>query len=161
LYITNEVGKYKEWNSGAITGFSIDSQSGRLTFLNDKPSGGGNPTYAVVDQTGKYVVVANYYEGGKVAALPILKDGHLGDVASFALGSGSSVDPKRQEGPHLHSVYLSPDNRFVVAVDLGLDKLRVYRFDSSKGLLELNTRPFGEVEPGSGPRHAAYSPSGK
>ena len=75
--------------------------------------------------------------------------------------TGSSVNPQRQRGPHAHSVNVSPDNRFAIVADLGLDKLMVYRFDAAKGALTPNDPPFAAVKPGSGPRHFAFHPSGK
>jgi 6-phosphogluconolactonase len=74
---------------------------------------------------------------------------------------GSSVDPGRQREPHAHNVVLTPDNRFAVVADLGLDKLMVYRYDSEKGKLSPNDPPFGRVKPGSGPRHFALHPNGR
>jgi 6-phosphogluconolactonase len=128
--------------------------------LNDEFSGGANPAFVVVDGTGKYVLVSNYY-GGKVGALPVQEDGRLGEATAFVHRAGSSVNKVRQEGPHPHSVYVSPDNRFVIACDLGLDKILVYRFDATKGTLTPNDPPYASVNPGAGPRHLAFSPNGK
>jgi 6-phosphogluconolactonase len=74
---------------------------------------------------------------------------------------GSSVDPERQKEPHAHDVVLTPDNRFAVVADLGLDKLLVYRFDPEKGTLTPNDPPSGSVKAGSGPRHFALHPNGR
>ena len=69
--------------------------------------------------------------------------------------TGHGTNPERQEGPHAHSVNLSPDNRFAVAADLGLDELIVYRFDATKGSLTANEPPFANVNPGV--PHARWS----
>ncbi len=160
LYAVNETTHFAGRNTGAVSAFSIDPASGKLTLLNEVSSVGVGPTHLVVDKTGKDVLVANY-DSGSVAAFPIHADGRLGDASAFVQHHGSSVNPQRQEGPHAHSIYTSPDNRLVVSADLGLDKVLVYRFDAAKGTLTPNDPPFVKVNPGAGPRHFAFHPSGK
>jgi 6-phosphogluconolactonase len=112
-----------------------------------------------VDRSGKNVLVANY-SAGTVAVLPIAEDGSLKEATGFQKHEGHSVNPNRQREPHAHSINLSPDNRFAIAADLGLDKLLVYRFDAAKGTLEPNNPPSVSITPGSGPRHFAFHPNG-
>jgi 6-phosphogluconolactonase len=160
LYAVNEVGNYKGPNSGGVSAFSIDHATGKLTFLNEVASRGADPCYISVDSTGKYVLVANY-TGGSVAVFPVLADGKLGEASAFVQHTGHGPNTERQEGPHAHSIDLSPDNRFAMVDDLGLDELLVYKFDSGKGTLTPNDPPFVKVEAGAGPRHFALHPSGK
>jgi 6-phosphogluconolactonase len=160
LYAVNEVGNYKGPNSGGVSAFSIDRATGKLTFLNEVASRGADPCYITVDKTGKYVLVANY-TGGSVAVFPVLADGELGEASAFVQHTGHGTDPKRQEGPHAHSIDLSSDNRFAMVDDLGLDELLVYKFDRAKGSLTPNDPPFTKLDAGSGPRHFALRPDGK
>ncbi|PYV29314.1 MAG: hypothetical protein DMG22_23340 [Acidobacteria bacterium] len=113
-----------------------------------------------LDKAGKFVMAANY-TGGSVAVFPVLADGRLGEASAFVQHHGSSVNPERQEGPHAHSIAPSPDNRFVLAADLGLDRLLVYHFDPAQGSLKPNDPPFATVKPGAGPRHFAFHPGGR
>jgi 6-phosphogluconolactonase len=160
LYAVNETGDYKGQKSGAVTAFSIDHGTGKLTQLNQVASGGADPCYITVDKSGKYVLVANY-TGGSIAVFPVLADGRLGEASAFIQHSGHSTNPKRQERPHAHSIDLSPDNRFAIVDDLGLDETLVYKFDSARGSLTLNDPPFAKAAPGAGPRHFAFHPNGK
>ena len=160
LYAVNEVGNYKGPNSGGVSAFAIDKATGKLTFLNELPSRGADPCYITVDKTGKYVLVANY-TGGSVIVYPILEDGRLGEASAFVQHAGHGTDPQRQEGPHAHSIDLSPDNRFAMVDDLGLNELLVYKFDSAKGTLVPNDPPFAQLDPGSGPRHFALRPDAR
>ena len=160
LYAVNEISKYEGRSSGGVSAFAIDPGTGKLTLLNEVSSRGAGPCHVTVDNTGRYVLVANY-EGGSLAAFPILKDGRLGDASSFVQHKGASINPQRQEGPHAHSIYLSPDNRFALSADLGLDQVLVYRFDAEHGTLAPNNPPFARVNPGAGPRHFAFHTSGK
>ncbi len=160
LYAAIEVGDYAGQKSGAVAAYSIDHGTGKLTFLNQVSSHGAGPCHVTVDKTGKHVFVANY-DGGSIAAFPIGFDGKLGDATAAIQHKGSSVNKERQEGPHAHCIKTSPDNRFALVADLGLDEVLVYRFDEAKGTLAPNDPPFGKTPDGAGPRHFAFSPNGK
>jgi len=160
LFAVGEISEFDGKKAGGVTAFAINPKDGSLTKLNEKSSGGAGPCHLVVDATGKNVLVANY-GGGSVACLPINADGTLEDASSFIQHEGSSVDKQRQQGPHGHSINVSPDNKFAFAADLGLDKVLIYAFDAEKGKLAPNDPAAADVEPGSGPRHFAFHPSGK
>jgi len=160
LYAVNEVGDFAGEKSGAVSAFSIDRKTGRLTLLNQQPSGGAGPCHLVVDSAGRNVLVANY-SGGSVAVLPVRDDGRLESPTAFVQHEGSSVNPRRQRGPHAHAIVLDAANRFAFAADLGLDKILVYRFDPAKGTLVPNDVPSASVDPGAGPRHLAFHPNGR
>ncbi len=160
LYAVNELPNYKGPNSGGLSAFKIDRATGKLTFLNEVPTRGADPCYVTVDKTGKWVLVANY-TGGSVAVFPILADGKLGEASDFVQHQGHGANAERQEGPHAHSIDLSPDNRFAFVDDLGLDQLKVYKFDSAKGKLTPSDPAFVKLDDGAGPRHFALHPSAK
>jgi 6-phosphogluconolactonase len=159
LYAVNEVSRYEGASAGSVSAFSIDRASGTLTLLNRVSTRGADPCHLSLDRSGKWLFVANY-TGGSVAAFPVHDDGTLGDASAFYQHAGSSVDKARQNGPHAHAVAVSPDNRFVLAVDLGLDRIFSYRLDAAaKGLAPAPA--FAPVTPGSGPRHLAFRPDGR
>jgi 6-phosphogluconolactonase len=147
-----------EKDSGKVRAFAIDSSSGRLTFLNEVSSRGGGPCHLTVDPSGKNVLVANY-GSGSIAVLPIGADGRLREASAFVQHTGSSVNKERQQGPHAHWIGTSPDNRFVLAVDLGLDRIFVYRFDPVAGSLTRHDPAYAAVHPGAGPRHFSFDRS--
>ena len=159
LYAVNERHDYKGQSSGAVTAFAIDRATGKLTELNELASRGADPCYISLDHTGKFALVANY-TGGNVAVFPVEADGRLGNSSAFVQHKGSGPNHDRQEGPHAHFIDLSPDNRFALAVDLGLDEVLSYRFDANNGSLAADPAA-AKVDPGAGPRHLAFSPSGK
>jgi 6-phosphogluconolactonase len=160
LYATAEISGYGGKREGAISAFAIDSATGKLALLNQVSSRGAGPAFVTVDRAGRNLLVANY-AGGSVAVCPIRNDGRLGQATAFVQHTGSSINPQRQREPHAHSINVSPDNRFAIVADLGLDKLLVYRFDAAKGALTPNDPPFAAVKPGSGPRHFTFHPSGR
>lgn len=160
LYAVNEISNFQGKKCGGVGAFAVDPESGALTLLNQQPSGGKGPCHLVVDKRGKNVLVANY-SSGSVCVLPIGTDGRLGEQTAFVQHEGSSINPRRQKGPHAHSINLDIANRFAFAADLGLDKVLVYRFDADAGSLRPNDPPFASVAPGAGPRHFAFHPAGK
>jgi len=160
LYTVNEIGNVGGSNSGAVSAFAIDSKTGKLTFLNQVATRGAGPCHVSLDKTGRFVLVANY-DGGSVAVFPVQADGSLGKDPVFVQHTGSGPNKERQEAPHAHWIGTSPDNRFALAVDLGLDEILVYRFDSTKGSIAPNNPPFAKMNPGAGPRHLAFRRDGK
>ncbi|MCI0684060.1 MAG: lactonase family protein [Gemmataceae bacterium] len=160
LYAVGEISNFEGKKTGAISAFAIDPKTGDLMLLNQQSSGGAGPCHLVVDKEGKNVLAANY-GGGSACSLPIGADGKLGEATAVVQHKGSSVNPKRQEGPHAHSINLDAANRHAFVADLGLDKVMVYRFDPAKGKLTANEPPSASVAPGAGPRHFAFHPSGK
>ncbi len=159
LYAAHETNSFQGQRSGSVSAFAIDGVTGKLTLLNQVSSRGAGPAHVTVDRTGKYVLVANY-GGGNVAVLPVKEDGSLAEASGFVQHTGSGFT-KRQAGPNAHSVNMSPDNRFAIVADLGLDKVFVYRFDPVKGSLEANEPPFVKVAPGAGPRMFTFGPKGR
>lgn len=154
LYAVNENG------SGAITAYAIDPNSGALTELNTQPTHGTAPCHVTVDATGQCAYVANYGDG-KILAYRIEADGRLSPNTELIQNTGSSVDKDRQQSPHAHSVNIDPNNRYLFACDLGLDKVMIYRLDLANGKLAPNAAPFAVLDPGAGPRHFAFHPNHK
>ncbi len=156
LYAANETGK-----TSAISAYSIEVKTGKLTLLNQLPALGEDPCHLSFDRTGKFLFVANY-SSGNVVVFPILADGRLGENTANAKDQGTlGPNKERQEGPHAHWIEASPDNRFVFVSDLGLDAILIHRFDRAKGTLTPNDPPSAKLAPGAGPRHAIFSPDGK
>ena len=160
LYAVNELKTYEDKPTGTVSAFAVDSRSGKLEFLNKQLTHGTDPCHVVVDGKSRYIFVANFMSGS-VCVLPVRKDGSLGEATDFVQHLGSSVDPVRQRGPHAHSVTLDKAGRFAFVPDLGLDKLMVYAFDRTRGMLEPHAVPWIKVKPGAGPRHVALHPSGR
>ena len=155
LYAVSEIADFQGAKSGAIAAYRI-GEEGELTELNRRASGGGGPCHVIVDAAGKHVLAANY-GGGSVAVLPIADDGSLRDASCIRRHAGSSVHPRRQQGPHAHSINLDRENRFAFAADLGLDQVIIYAFDAAKGQLD-RPQPV-KLAPGAGPRHLALHPT--
>lgn len=153
LYAVNETG------DGAVSAFALDAGSGTLDFLNREATLSEDPCYISIDPSGKYVLVANY-SGGAVSVLPILEDGTLGPISSFVQHSGAlGPNTERQEKTHAHCILPDPSGKYILAADLGLDQVLVYRLENGK--LKPNDPPVAQMNPGAGPRHLLFSADGR
>jgi 6-phosphogluconolactonase len=154
LYAVNELQDSRSESGGGVSTFSMDADG--IKFLNQQASRGSDPCYVSLERSGRFALVANY-TSGSVAMLPIQSDGQLGPASDVVQHTGSSVHPERQTGPHAHCILPDPTNHFAIAVDLGLDKLIVYRLDLENGKLHRHREV--DVQPGAGPRHLVFHPN--
>jgi 6-phosphogluconolactonase (cycloisomerase 2 family) len=172
LYSTNETDRAGDDKEGTVSAFTINREDGKLKLLNTVRSGGAGPTYVSIHPNGKFLFVANYF-GGTVAVLPILPDGRLGEPTEVKTDSGQ-VGPARptnappgtfafsgHDHPHVHMAQADPSGKFLLHVDLGLDKIFVSKFDAEHGKLIPNDPPGISLPAGDGPRHFAFTPSGQ
>ncbi len=171
LYAVNEVSNYNG-SSGSVSAFAIDPANGDLSALNTVNSEGAGPAYLSIDSSGRYAFVANY-GGGSIAVLPIQPDGSLGSAVDIHRDTGSigsttatnapagSFAVSGHDAPHAHMIAPDPRNKFVLATDLGQDRIYSFHFDSASGkLAPAGDAPFASLPPGDGPRHFVFHPNG-
>jgi 6-phosphogluconolactonase (cycloisomerase 2 family) len=172
LYSGNEISNYQGAKSGSVSAYSVNRSNGQLKLLNTVSSEGAGPAHLSIHPAGKHVLVANYF-GGTVAVLPILADGSLGSATDVkhhqgtvgpihaASGPPGSFAISGHDQPHAHMIHADPSGKFVLATDLGLDRIFIYKFDTQNGKLVENTGSSVSVPPGDGPRHFAFHPNGR
>lgn len=167
LYAVNELEKYQEKSSGAVTAFAINRATRKLKELNKVASRGADPCFISFDRNRKYLLVANY-TSGNVAVFPVSTDGKVGEASSVSNNEGAlGPNKERQEKAHAHWIQASSRNRFVYVSDLGLDRVLIYKFDPATGKLSRidsagPSKDFflATLAPGTGPRHVAFSSDG-
>ncbi|MCX7008706.1 MAG: lactonase family protein, partial [Kiritimatiellaeota bacterium] len=172
LYSTNETDQVEGSDAGSLSAFAINRADGQLTLLNTVSSGGAGPTYVSLHPSGRFVLVANYF-GGSVAVLPILPDGRLGPASDVKKDAGT-MGPKRatnapagscavsgHDVPHAHMIAADAAGRFVLSTDLGLDQIRIWKFDDRAGVLAPNEPATIALPAGDGPRHFSFHPNGR
>lgn len=172
LYSANETDRSGDDAQGTVSAFAVDPPDGRLTLLNTVRSGGAGPTYVSLHPSGRFLLVANYF-GGSVAVLPVLDDGRLGDATDVKEDAGEVGPVRATHAPpgsfaisghdrtHAHMIQADPAGRFVLHVDLGLDRIFVWAFDDRRGVLTPNEPHAIALPPGDGPRHFAFHPDGR
>jgi 6-phosphogluconolactonase (cycloisomerase 2 family) len=172
LYSSNETDRVGDTKEGTVSAFAINRADGQLTVLNTVTSGGAGPTYVSVHPAGRFLLVANYF-GGSVAVLPILPDGRLGASTDVKVDAGT-IGPRRatnappgsfafsgHDRTHAHMIQADVSGRFVLHVDLGLDRIFVWRFDAERGVLTPGDHHEVALPPGDGPRHVAFHPNSR
>lgn len=172
LYSSNETDRVGENKQGTISSFAIDRADGQLKLLDTVPSGGAGPTYLSIHPSGRHLLVANYF-GGSVSVLPIDADGRLGEATDVKVDEGEIGPTRATNAPpgsmafsghdrtHAHMIEADPTGRFVLHVDLGLDKIFVWKLDQRTGTLSANDPDSVSLPPGDGPRHFDFHPNGR
>jgi 6-phosphogluconolactonase len=158
VYAVHEVDRTNV--GGAVSAFSFDKKTGTLTEINKQATGGDHPCYVATDKTGKWVFAGNY-TSGSLSLFPVNKNGGLQPSSKLIQHYGKGAHPTRQDKPHVHCTYISPDNHWLFVPDLGIDKVMIYSFDAKTGKLEEGKQPFSIATPGAGPRHFTFHPNGK
>lgn len=166
LFVVNENGPGQRDAVGKVSSFAIDGKSHEVTPINQVESKGDEPTHSSLSPDGRFLFVSNYAvhpdPGGALTVVPVDTSGKLSAVAQTSAHPASHVDPERQASSHVHSVVPTPDGKYLIASDLGADKLFVYRYDSkARQPLQPGRSPAVELPAGSGPRHVLFSHDGK
>lgn len=156
IYVVNELKEYGGIESGSVSAFSVDPDTGDLTLLSRQPTYGTDPCHVAVSPQDSHIVVSNFMSGS-ICLYPILPDGGLGKAAQFIQHHGSGPDPRRQRGPHAHSATFDKSGKYVLVPDLGIDKVMIYQFDPQKNSL-TPAAPY-QAAPGAGPRYCEFHPS--
>ncbi|WP_028121506.1 lactonase family protein [Epilithonimonas tenax] len=152
LFSVNENGE-----NSTVTSFSMDEADGRLIKKDERKTQGEDPCFLISDD--QNVITANY-SGGSINVFKRYADGKLSDVFQNIKFEGVGVNPKRQEKSHIHQVQFSPDHQYVLATDLGLDQIYVFKYHKT-GDLVLEKIGAYAAKKGSGPRHIEFDKTGK
>lgn len=158
LYSVSETGLGSDGVHGSVWAFRLQPDSLTLEPINQQSTQGDWPCHVEIDGRGQWLIACNYGTGN-AALYPLLADGSLGEMQALVQHSGSGPNTARQEGPHAHSAVFTPDNRFVIVADLGIDQLVVYKFDAETG--SLTHHAAVPTNPGAGPRHFAFAANGR
>jgi 6-phosphogluconolactonase len=143
-------------NPGRVTAYSFNKKNPSLQFINTTASGGDDPCYLETTSDNKWLAVANY-SSGTAAIFPINKDGSVSPYSQL-INDSVYKKPGETATPHVHETVFSPDEKFLLTPDLGLDKLIVYPFDHSLQQPLLQASPSFAASPkGTGPRHIVFS----
>jgi len=160
VFVANELAEYEGKSGGAVSSYTLDRKNAKLTKINEVASHGAATCHVAVDHTGRAVFAANY-NGGSAVSFLVSAGGRLSPSISFEQYTGHGPDKDRQTVPHAHRVTVSPDNRFLLVNDLGLDEIHIYRLDAATAKLTLNDPPAWKSAPGAGPRALRFHPNGR
>ena len=158
LYAIDGTQSDPEKKHSSVTSFQVTDQDGRLKMMNRQSSEGRGPCHVSCHPDGSHIFVANYSEGN-IAAYQLDDDGSISPASDIIQHTGSGPD-KRQTKAYAHHITADPSGTFILATDLGADKVFIYKFDPENGKLTPNPeQEFFATEPGAGPRHLAFHPT--
>lgn len=154
LYSTSTIGE-----GGAAAAYRIQPD-GTLDFINQLPSNGRSTCYIKAAPGGKYLYTANYFSSN-ISEFKLAENGAIDKLIRNIAYTGAGPNLPRQDVPHPHYVNFTPDKKYLIVIDLGLDHIKLYSFDPEKGLTAPDTPYIYEVTPaGSGPRHLIFNQAG-
>lgn len=142
---------------GGVAAYHL-SDDGKLEFFHFEPTGDGGAAHLAVHPSGKFLLTAQY-GGGSVSLLPLDGEGKPGPATVTKHEGGSGVVEGRQDSPHPHWCGYSPDGKYALVPDLGLDGIVIYAIDPDKPA--ITNHGFAASIPGGGPRHMRFSNDGK
>lgn len=148
----------EEASAGAVSALARQPD-GSATLINHQSTLGLGPCHVTVDPRGEWVAAANY-RSGEVVVFPIGEQGALQPATDCVRQSGQGPVSDRQEGPHAHSVNFDATGQYLIAADLGVDRLMVFAVDRAQGCLTACPPEGVAVTPGAGPRHFTFHPHG-
>ncbi len=160
LYASNEIANFEGRKSGAVSAFAVDLEASRLQPINQVSSEGAGPANVAVDHTGRSAFCANY-GGGSATSFYLSPNGQISDAVSHFQYHGHGPNPQRQEAPHAHRVTVSPDDRYLLVNDLGLDCIHIYHLDAETAKLTPGEPARWNASPSSGPRALRFHPNGR
>jgi 6-phosphogluconolactonase len=162
LYAVNELKDFDGEASGGASAFAVEWEEDKpsLHFLNQQRTHGTDPCHINIDRQARCVYAANY-SSGSVTVFQVMGNGSLSSASDCVQHEGRGKDPGRQAGPHAHAVVLTPDQNLLLAPDLGMDKLMVYKPDKATGKLHVPEKAYVSAEPGDGPRYCEFHPNGR
>ena len=133
-------------------------ENGDLTRINSVSIDGMRGCFLATDVDGKYLYVAGYHDG-KVTVVHTHRDGRLGSLMDGVFHKGLGSVAERNFRPHVNCVRPTPDNKYLCAVDNGIDQVKIYRINKRRHKLELVDILRCPRE--SGPRIIRFSADGR
>jgi 6-phosphogluconolactonase len=158
LYAISETINKSGQKVGEAAAFAIDSKEGSLRLINRKETVASTTCHIQRDENSRFLTVTSYH-GGMIGLFDITEEGAIGQQLDVKQHVGSSQHPERQDRPHPHSSFYSPDGRYLLVSDLGLDRIVTYRLDEAANKLIHQSEV--SLHPGAGPRHLSFHPNGK
>lgn len=160
LYAANELEHFEGQKSGAVSAFEVDVAAAKLKAINQVAAQGTGTCHVSVDHIGRAAFCANYM-GGSATSFYLNPTGQISDAVSHFQYEGHGPNAERQDQPHAHRVTPTPDDKFLLVNDLGLDCIHIYHLNDQNARLTPSDPPQWKADPGSGPRALQFHPNGR
>lgn len=133
-------------------------ENGAITRLNTANIKGMRGCYLSTDKEDKYIFVSGYHDG-KSTVLRLNKDGSVGEIVAGVFHKGLGSVAERNFRPHVSCTRRTPDNKFIMVADLGIDQIKIYHFDEKDEEMILVDAIRCDLE--SAPKGFRFSSDGK
>lgn len=140
-----------------VVAFRIQS-NGSLTRLNSTNIKGMRGCHLHTDKDDRYVFISGYHDG-KVTVVRLQEDGSVGAIVDGVYHKGLGSVAERNFRPHVTCTKRTPDGKYVMAADAGLDHVKIYRFSEKDEHLVQVDAIRCDLE--SGPRRFVFSGDGR
>lgn len=140
-----------------ISAFRI-LENGDLEKLNTVGIRGMRGCHAAVDSMDRFIAVAGYHDG-KMTMVRLNSDGSLGEITAEVYDKGIGTVAERNFRPHICNVRFTPDERYLLMADSGIDQIKVFDVNWDTGRLRL--ADIVHCEMNSAPKHIRFSPDGR
>ena len=136
-----------------VAAFKVAPKTGKLTELNRVAANGAASCHLCLDPEEKRLFCANY-SSGSITEFALAADGSIKELSRLTSHCGVGVNLPRQDMAHTHFTAISPDGKYLVVNDLGLDAIFAYPLKGGDPIISRITPA------GTGPRHLVFTPDG-
>lgn len=133
-------------------------QNGSLARMNSINIKGMRGCHISISKDDSYIFISGYHDG-KITVVKLNEDGSIDRITDGVFHKGLGSVAERNFRPHVNCSQMTPDGKFLMVADVGIDQIKVYRFDANEGRITLVDTIRSERE--SGPRHLLFSRDGK
>ena len=133
-------------------------EDGGLEMMNTASVNGLRPAAICVDKEHRFLLSGGYHDG-KLTVVKIHKNGKVGEVCDEVFMKGLGSVGARHYHSHISSVAFTPDEKYAIAVDLGMDQATIFAINRETGKLKRHGVIRCDLE--SGPRDLVFSHNGK
>ena len=131
---------------------------GDLEYLGTATIRGMRGRHMDLSPDGRYLFVAGYHDG-KLTVLRRNEDGTIGEICDNYYDKGSGSIAERNFQPHLSCVRLTPDQKYLCVANLGVDQIKIFRFNCETGRVKLTNLLRCKLD--SAPRYFLFSRDGR
>lgn len=153
LYAALENEEYNGVEGGAVASFSIGN---KLELTSIQNTLGKHPCHLVTNRDRTMLFTANY-SSGSVSAFALQPNGTICEASLEIEHEGKGINPDRQEKAHVHYLEFMQNEKYLCAVDLGIDCIVAYQPERKEDLVELKECFRIKLAQGAGPRHLVLS----
>ncbi len=133
-------------------------QNGSLSRVNSINIKGMRGCHISISPDDSYIFISGYHDG-KITVVKLKEDGSVDKITDGVYHKGLGSVAERNFRPHVHCSNLTPDGKFLMVADVGIDQIKIYRFDPQEGKISQVDAVRCELE--SGPRLFEFSSDGK